>query len=392
MNETLIRKTLEVMAEEAVPSALDGWSKIQARFLRSPSFETSKRHSIINYKQIAEDAVPDGNIDLWPVINARLTNHPRHPRRLISSRGRAILACMVILTIFLAILVIPQAQAWAQEAFQFFLRTASQTIPLKPEEAKYYKDYYPTPHPSYRIKLVPAVSDFGAIPQGMDATAASLPGCKVNYRSFGCQIAAVEQNLGVTIAVFPNAPNGYAFSTIEIIRMEGNAVRITYAGNQFGSIILWQGKGTKPPSYSDPKNDWSKVPSDQIELVRIAGETGEYVNGAFEIKAGSTVMSWEKDGRQRLAWRKGDAWYLIDEETDPTNPSFLGKDQLLTLASTMKESQNFIESSPDPTHLNSITEAESVSAIQLMRPGLLPEGFKFEYARYDARWKIEHYQ
>lgn len=181
-------------------------------------------------------------------------------------------------------------------------------------------------------------------------------------------------------------PQGYVFSKFDIRPQEDMVMTIYRSIEGEGWLVLYQGKGNDSKFLKS--SDWTKAPSDKIETVKIGGEQGEYVRGMFVVKAGSSEMTWKDDGWvQKIGWQAGDNWFMIEENNNPIAQSFLDKEHLLAIAGRLVDVQSIVVPTPNPQHLDSVQRVEELAGFRVLQPGLLPEDFKFDFARYEPEWK-----
>ena len=333
--------------------------------------------------QIAEQAIPETS-DPLPVIKAYFRTVDRGPTK--TRRFQTIQAIALVGLILVAVLLItPQGRALAQEIIQFFSRSEGETVPLPQQQATAFSQIA-TPKPTYRMALSTVAPGPSSPLTDLDRLAAQLSGCAQQYQSYSCQAAAVKQMTGYAFKGFSSMPQGYVFSKFDIRPQEDMVMTIYRSIEGEGWLVLYQGKGNDSKFLKS--SDWTKAPSDKIETVKIGGEQGEYVRGMFVVKAGSSEMTWKDDGWvQKIGWQAGDNWFMIEENNNPIAQSFLDKEHLLAIAGRLVDVQSIVVPTPNPQHLDSVQRVEELAGFRVLQPGLLPEDFKFDFARYEPEWK-----
>lgn len=333
--------------------------------------------------QIAEQAIPETS-DPLPVIKAYFRTVDRGPTK--TRRFQTIQAIALVGLILVAVLLItPQGRALAQEIIQFFSRSEGETVPLPQQQATAFSQIA-TPKPTYRMALSTVAPGPSSPLTDLDRLAAQLSGCAQQYQSYSCQAAAVKQMTGYALKGFSSMPQGYVFSKFDIRPQEDMVMTIYRSIEGEGWLVLYQGKGNDSKFLKS--SDWTKAPSDKIETVKIGGEQGEYVRGMFVVKAGSSEMTWKDDGWvQKIGWQAGDNWFMIEENNNPIAQSFLDKEHLLAIAGRLVDVQSIVVPTPNPQHLDSVQRVEELAGFRVLQPGLLPEDFKFDFARYEPEWK-----
>lgn len=333
--------------------------------------------------QIAEQAIPETS-DPLPVIKAYFRTVDRGPTK--TRRFQIVQAIALVGLILVAVLLItPQGRALAQEIIQFFSRSEGETVPLPQQQATAFSQIA-TPKPTYRMALSTVAPGPSSPLTDLDRLAAQLSGCAQQYQSYSCQAAAVKQMTGYALKGFSPLPQGYVFSKFDIRAQEDMVMTIYRSIEGEGWLVLYQGKGNDSKFLKS--SDWTKAPSDKIETVKIGGEQGEYVRGMFVVKAGSSEMTWKDDGWvQKIGWQAGDNWFMIEENNNPIAQSFLDKEHLLAIAGRLVDVQSIVVPTPNPQHLDSVQRVEELAGFRVLQPGLLPEDFKFDFARYEPEWK-----
>jgi hypothetical protein len=289
------------------------------------------------------------------------------------NNGRVKLAlAMTVLLLLAGFLISPQGRAWAQEAFQFFNKVNSTTLPLSDREIELHNSFF-TMKESYDLPLVPIT-----IPTLSDEIA-SLSGCDTDKKaqSYSCQIAYAESQLGFELMEFPANPQGLDFQSLWFDKST-NFAMITYE-SPGTHVRLSQRIGEAPEEF----NLWPWVPASDVEKIKVGPFDGEYVSGFFTLPAGGKELVWNDSmDSQRLAWSDGTTWYLLDVA------GFMKRERIMELAASLVASPVIEEKRPDPSvldiQLTSISEAKAYSGLDLKAPTLLPINFAFTYAHYTA--------
>lgn len=334
---------------------------------------------------IAEEALPGAEIDLSPVLARNFTaekvqteTSKRSFHRILLLR-RTVLLLIALSAVFAIFLTTPQGRAWAQDAFQFFQKVNSTTLPISNQELESHNSFL-TNKESYDLPLVPVV-----IPTVVPEIA-SLPGCDTAEKaeSYACQIAYAESQLGFELMEFPTKPQDLEFKTVWFDKQTKFAM-IEYESPEMGlHVRLSQRIGEAPESF----RLWSSVPASDVEKIKVGSFDGEYVSGFFDLPTGSNELVWkDTTDSQRLAWSDGTTWYLLDIAGS------MRRDRIIELAANLVETPVLEEIQPDPNVLDielaSISKAEAYSGMDLKAPTLLPINFSFSYAHYSGLRKNE---
>ena len=334
---------------------------------------------------IAEEALPNSAIDLLPALANGLAAEKLqdetskrlfHKTSLIRRTVLLILALSVVIAIFL---VTPQGRAWAQDAFQFFQKVNSTTLPISDREVESHNSFF-TNKESYDLPLVPVI-----IPT-LEPEMASLPDCDTaeKVECYACQIAYAESQLGFELMEFPTKPQDLEFKTVWFDKQTKFAM-IEYESPEMGlHVRLSQRIGEAPESF----RLWSSVPASDVEKIKVGSFDGEYVSGFFDLPTGSNELVWkDTTDSQRLAWSDGTTWYLLDIAGS------MRRDRIIELAANLVVTPVLEEIQPDPNVLDielaSISKAEAYSGMDLKAPTLLPINFSFSYANYSGLRKNE---
>ena len=292
----------------------------------------------------------------------------------LSHRRVRVAFAMTILLILAGLLSTPYGRAWAQDAFQFFEKVNSTTLPISKKELESHNSFF-TNKESYDLPLVPVV-----IPTVVPEIA-SLPGCDTaeKVESYACQIAYAESQLGFELMEFPTKPQGLEFQSVGFDKQTRFAM-FEYESRGMGlHLRLSQRIGNAP----EPFRPWPWVPASSVEKIKVGSFDGEYVSGFFDLPRGSNELVWkDTTDSQRLAWSDGKTWYLLDVAGS------MKRERIIELATSLVATPVIEEKRPEPDALDatltSISEAEAYSGLDLKAPTLLPINFAFTYAHYTA--------
>jgi hypothetical protein len=281
---------------------------------------------------------------------------------------------LTVLMLLASLFATPQGRAWAQEVFHFFARIDSETAELPESTRKLLQDNETT----YDVPLVPVF-----IPT-VSPEVAALPGCETAQASYTCQVDQAESRLGFDLKELPKTPEGWKFDSVSFMTSSKSAsIRylLDFSSTSYGTFGLIQGEGASPRF--DQNNPWSVVPADKVKNVKVGNHEAEYVNGSFSLYTGSNHLTWDDmDGHQRLAWSDGIKWYLIDFWPNLNSPERIGLNQLIEMAESLVDTPPEASNALDPDYLYSVSDAETISGLDLKAPTLLPIEKSFSHARY----------
>jgi len=275
MNELLIKKTLEIMAEEGVPSDLDGWSKIQTRFFMNPPHETSKHPSIM-----CGDAKKD----------PKMIRHRNLKFYFIS--------LLIPLLIIAGLLVAFQGQAWAQSLLRYFNRAGNDTLPVQ--------SWQLTPLPAAGIST-PDPASILDVHQTVDEVE-QLAGYKV------LQPAWLPDVLSLVGASY---------------QPDHRIVRIFYRYIETNGLVFTQ----EPFQTTDDCHLCGAVgASASVETVQIGLVSGEYVEGVWNLTDKGPV--WENNPfLKKMRWQENSVAFEILYMGPPDSVT---KDDLIAIAQSIK--------------------------------------------------------
>jgi hypothetical protein len=280
-----------------------------------------------------------------------------------------------LLVILAALFVTPQGRAWAQEIVQFFKRISSTTILLSEEEKE---EMFVTPEP-YELPLVIV------LPSTLLPEMAAIPECKSSgiASSYACQIAYAESKLGFDLKEFPFQPESWELESLNFDPTRKTAFLSYRIGSSYSmpsQLLFIQSLGDKPRTFNHPLES---VPADRVEVVQIGPHPVEYVKGGFGISNDNSKLLWmDSDDQQRLAWSDGTRWYYMQLFTNTPEGRSIGRDELINLAASLVDKPTDIVKPLNPDFLYSISDAETISGLDLKAPTLLPLGMEFSSAQY----------
>lgn len=269
----------------------------------------------------------------------------------------------------------PEGQALAESIRHFFTIATVTEIPVTDPNLL----NTPTLAPTFAVTLAPAVETKPTktpfpTPEGF--TLEDTQACQTDPYGYRCKIAWAEKKAGFDLKEFPSDPLEMRFDELYI--EDGNEVWIRYSRVGGGSYLsLVQG----------PDHGLNKfgvgVPEDSIQQVMVGEYPGEYVAGTFGVGMGETSYSWKQDGgKYSLLWSDGERLLEIISHGCVGITHYCSEEELINLAlSLVDESEP--SNGPRADYLKSVEEAEEISGFDVLEPGLLPEGFKFSYGKYD---------
>ncbi len=333
---------------------------------------------------LAEDAAPSNQIDLWPTIkNSLTTNSRRFISKETNPEGlnigfswlywKKVVALMLMLA-FAVFLAFQKDNVVAQKFWQFFHVTDEKSFSVSPEQ--FPVPTTPTPVPTL-VSILPleAVEDeFQREPTKAINPTCSLPAFQKDYY---CQIRAVEDQAGFNVKEFVYDPKGTEFSriTFDLEINQATTEFVVYSGG--GLIRLRQGIMEFLPS-NDP---WSQVPVDAVDQVLVNGNYAEIAKGTYVVYPNASKAVWEPGGIISLVWRDGNNWYVLEKLGDPYPIEWITKNEMVKLAESLVDERPFDSVPPqDPENLKSITAAEELAGFDVVTPTLLPIGYEFKRA------------
>ena len=325
--------------------------------------------------QLAGDAFPN-TTDAWRQVRARLADHesrkpaarPAGRRWLPLAAGLALLAALAVFGL------VPHRQAIADAFRHLFQVRSAEQIPTLPAEYL----LAPTFEPTYAVTLAPAVSGLPsetALPTG-DQQGFSVPACEDDPYGYACKLAWAEHKGGYDAKVLPNDPAGFHYR--DVFSDAKNNIFVEYDANGGGGYLyLIQGISDDFVSFTSP------VPEDAIQAVQVGDYPGEYAEGDYTIGGEHESWTWLPCCRARLLWTEGNHWYQLDKEAALPTTDYMTREVMIQMALSLVD-QPEPDQPLDPAYLTSYAQAAQLAKFDFLAPQVLPQGFRFDYASYDA--------
>jgi hypothetical protein len=250
-----------------------------------------------------EQEIPSSQIDLLPAIRASLVAGQQFQQgenmNTTASRRIQRLAwtALTVAALMILALITPQGRAFAQSILQFFTRAESNSFPLQP-------------------------SQIVTSPEDPSVPTAEPPASLIS-------VAEAEVQAGFDAAELPIVPDGFEYLGA---RLYGSAISIEYGvSGGGGNLILMQSKD------GFVQSDWDKAPEEAITPVQINEWDGEFVQGAFVVRPGETLATWNPDVPiLRLRWVKDGIWFELTKFGDVEPIEYLDRDGMMELAESLK--------------------------------------------------------
>jgi hypothetical protein len=253
--------------------------------------------------QIAVEAKPPDQINLWPSIKAQLRTSNITFRQQETPMNahiqkplfmRLVVLTLLFVTAIGLIAMTPPGQALAQQVLKFF---------------------QPAPQLSYPVPAVDQQQTIESTPTQI--TALACPQSEI-VEKYACDLTYAEKQLGFPIKALPILPDlPYSGLDIDIDR---GIVHLYYGPE--ATLWIVQGKGDYPQSIGSVDDHWNEVPENAVQVVTVNGQPAEYVEGGFaQLPDSSNKYTWLSElPMARLRWKDGDYWYQI---TRPGTPELL---------------------------------------------------------------------
>jgi hypothetical protein len=244
--------------------------------------------------KLAEEETPAASISLSRGVKERLErNSPRlRPTHPVFKTSPAVLGLVVVIALtVIAITAFPQGRAFAQRVFQFFAPTDSDVLPP------------------------------------VDPTVAQTSPEEADLQNADPEIAGVLSQAGYDV-LMPTWLPDLITRTGATYEAETGIVRLFFTTIETNGMVL-----AKQPVDDGNCSICSPVgASANIEVVQIASETGEYVQGVWKLTENGQV--WESDPYlQTLRWVKDG---IACELLYMGDPEQVTKDDLIAIAASMK--------------------------------------------------------
>jgi hypothetical protein len=316
--------------------------------------------------EIAEQAVPSAQIDLWMGMRGHLATSESIFKqgdasmktdfsRTLTLR-RVALVIMVIAIAFAILLVTPQGQALAQEILKYFTTVSQRTIPPVPTSV---------PVPTYTL-------DAALIPQPIISSDHQNCGKTVSPISstFVCQLQDAQAKLGFVVKSFPARYVQASFHFLWIDQ-EHHFIQMGFSGQQAG-YHLDQGLGDFPKDCRG-----CAIYQEAVQLVRVDGYQAEYAAGIFIFPDGRVDkdMVWNPgEPVYHLRWKENERWYSFTLSTD----QFAGLKPVEIQAKMIQIAENLVslDQGADQLTAGSQPSIKDSAGFTIKEPGLLPEGFQ----------------
>lgn len=320
--------------------------------------------------QMAQEAAPNDEINLWPALHARLQTASistmKGPATTLFRVRHATLIVGAIILLGLALLVTPQGKTLAQSIFRFF-RQQSDVIAL------------PTPEPINLVDpalptLQPSASSAPTVLPAFSEVCGEIAEPK-------CSIGQIRQMVDFPVKGLANIPQGMNF--IGATGGPDSVILVYHNDDRYNFRYISINQEKINPA--DPTQALAVAESAEVEEVTVsAGVTGEYVRGSYFHFAGDSTANWDADSDiQTLRWRDGEILYTLTfiGGTDTDNQP-VGKLELASLAGELTLSVNQEVSQPYVPERKSIDEVEILAGISVLEPTWLPEGYEFYAAEF----------
>lgn len=279
--------------------------------------------------QIAAEAKPSDQINLWPSIQAHLMTSNITSRQqetpMNAHLQRPIFMRLVVLTLLFVtviglIAITRPGQVLAQQVLKFF-QPAPQLS-------------YPMPAVDLTRQAVPEDQQMALESTPTPMTAVACPQSDIAEK-YACDLIYAEEQLGFPIKALPLLSElPYSGMDIDIDR---GIVHLYYGLEH--TLWIAQGKGEYPQSIGSADDRWNEVPANNVQAVTVSGRPAEYVEGGFVQLPGSDQYTWLPElSMARLRWKDGDYWYQV---TRPGTPEFLN-DLLGSRAALIKLSERLM--------------------------------------------------
>lgn len=284
-------------------------------------------------EQWSEEALPSGEIHLWPAIQSSLNANARQSKKGISSinatvrkpspRLQAILI-VAVLMILLVMFATPQGRALAQEILHFFTRAPSDTLPLQSFQLTHLPTLdLSTPTPDRRP--TPAGAKGTVLPTLDSIMPTPDPASIIDANQ---TVQEVEKRAGFEVLEPAYLPNIISFTGASF-DPEHHIARIFYRYWDTNGLVLRE----EPYQTNDNCELCGVVgASAAVETVQIGNVTGEYAEGVWSLTENGPV--WDPNPYLKtLRWQaNGMAFELL--YMGP--PSSVTKEEMIAIAKSLK--------------------------------------------------------
>jgi hypothetical protein len=332
-------------------------------------------------QRLAEEAIPGGEIDLWPAIQTSLETGKLSSRQGdLSMKPRfartpqfrlAALAVFSLLALALLAVTTPAGRAWAQSVLHYFTRTGD-TVTIPTQEPASLVEIAPAPAvPESSPTFIPnpSLSPEAWLP--FHETCGSLPYPR-------CSVEQAAALVDFPVQGLADLPAGFSFTGAS-----GGPDRI---------ILMYQGEGgalylAQNPAEKDALQNWEIAGNTVVEAVMVGDQPGEYIQGGWSGLGISQpgLLAWENDAaRQTLRWQQGQMRFtlLFYASKTGSGPLF-DKTGLAALASSLTSQPSDTQVAIQAPYL-SLQQVEQMAGFTPVEPGWLPAGYTLAGASYAA--------
>ena len=140
-------------------------------------------------------------------------------------------------------------------------------------------------------------------------------------------VSIYEKTLNIDIKEFPTTPQGWSFNQVWADAY-GSCVTLLYKSDSLQDSLVISGCKT------NPLNEYTDIPKNSLESVKVGNNKGNYIVGWFGIdEDGSRI--WQSDQPQRsLVWKENGLWLEII--VNGKSALSLGKEDLISLAKSLE--------------------------------------------------------
>jgi len=329
-------------------------------------------------RSLADEKAPEATIHLWPAIKERIMLSERKPRRTWGARLRlagAALGLAVLLT-GVVFLLTPQGQAWAQNAFQFFNKIESDSVPFD----------------SFQATQSSGSEEGATETPYADGTNPEQESNLMDVMSLEEVQSVVEYKINQPSLI----PDGFTFTKAYYIE-ESNLVFLVYSnGDETLCIMQELISPTEPCELCFTLG----IGADMKEVL-INGVEGEYVEGILLPEEGNEFLTvtvteeWDDDDHQQaLLWEAAGMKYRIIY----SGSSPVAEEKLIAVAESIALSYSESTSeagdadliSEGDLDLDSLTleEVETLAGYHIYQPSWMPLGYEFTKALYDPQTQV----
>jgi len=311
---------------------------------------------------LAENAKPAAQIDLWPGLKRHLTasdGQAKQGKSIMNQTTvlrRVAFAALTVLVAFAILLATPQGRAFSQELLKYFTMVSQRTIPPVPTSI---------PAPTYTL-------DTWLIPQPTISIDHQNCGETISPISstFVCQLQAAQAKLGFVVKSFPARYVQASFNFIWIDQ-EHHLIQMSFSDQQAG-YRLDQGLGDFPKDCRG-----CAIYQEAVQLVRVGEYQAEYARGAFIFPEGRVDkdMVWKPDEPvYHLRWKENERWYSFTLSTDQS--AGLKPVEIQVKMIQIAENLVSLDQGADQLTAGSQPSIKDSVGFTIKEPSLLPKGFQ----------------